>query len=717
MGFWNKGTFGFQLSFGFFMTIALPLLVVGALILLARIDRLNNQADETAHLLAELKAAEIAQTEAELESGVETLVFRYSTIDTYQRALKASQEELDSFDLRRVLRQVLISDPSIFHVRLYSNRYLGIIGQEGSGAGNLSPVTDFTDITATTVSAMYLGRGDEPMLDVVVPIRDSDEPSQILGHIIVTQNQTLAGQGDLPSLYDVFDNQPRIEDMPGAYIGLFSQSGQLIGSSLRSQNAFDDYSSHYVFRSDHNEQITLDRYESTILSEAVVGSYVQVGAPQWVLVIELPQSEVVQSLLSESLPLVAIGFGVILLLNSFWHWNLYRKLALPLRRLAHHVNIFALDDRSTVVTPVDGQAEVALVQNAVAQLTEQVFDMVEQLRGRMESQTRDLTLIHQIAQLSQDIRDERFLIEDALRLLREHLDIVDYGQLFTVDLQANLMHLQFGTGDLGRRLLAQQYRLPLSTDNIVGQVATSGQSLIVGKISQQPPMPQSELLEEMQSEVVVPVRYKDEIVGVLDIHCMDPASFSDKDVSLFETVAAQLGRFMAGMSGDDKLASHLPEQSSWQEYYMQRRLSSLAAQVGGTTRGASGWTPRQKEAIQTGNVVTETTDGKVTFAVPVKLRNEILGAVEWTVEERRFNQSLLQTAVELVDRLALAIDNARLFEQSRRLVARERLVNEISRKLTTQTDVRQILQVAVRELGQALGTPETQISLNISETS
>jgi GAF domain-containing protein len=76
---------------------------------------------------------------------------------------------------------------------------------------------------------------------------------------------------------------------------------------------------------------------------------------------------------------------------------------------------------------------------------------------------------------------------------------------------------------------------------------------------------------------------------------------------------------------------------------------------------------------------------------------------------------MLQTAQDLVDRLSIATDNAQLFEQSQRLVERERLINEITRKLSTQTDVRQILQVAVRELGQALGTTETNITLDIGK--
>jgi GAF domain-containing protein len=68
-------------------------------------------------------------------------------------------------------------------------------------------------------------------------------------------------------------------------------------------------------------------------------------------------------------------------------------------------------------------------------------------------------------------------------------------------------------------------------------------------------------------------------------------------------------------------------------------------------------------------------------------------------------------AVELANRLAVTADSARLFDQSVRAAEREALINEISGKLTQQTEVSQILQVAVKELGQALRVPQTSIRL------
>jgi GAF domain-containing protein len=94
------------------------------------------------------------------------------------------------------------------------------------------------------------------------------------------------------------------------------------------------------------------------------------------------------------------------------------------------------------------------------------------------------------------------------------------------------------------------------------------------------------------------------------------------------------------------------------------------------------------------------------------LRGQTLGAVEWELPAEDFSSNKIQLAQELVSRLAVSLDNARLFQESQRATERERLVNTIATKLTQQTDINAILETAVREVGQALRTPQVTIRLH-----
>ena len=85
--------------------------------------------------------------------------------------------------------------------------------------------------------------------------------------------------------------------------------------------------------------------------------------------------------------------------------------------------------------------------------------------------------------------------------------------------------------------------------------------------------------------------------------------------------------------------------------------------------------------------------------MPITLRGQILGAVEWELPLDDMSDNKLQLAQELANRLAVSLENARLFEESQRATERERIVNSIAAKLTPQTEVSEILQTAVREVG------------------
>ena len=93
------------------------------------------------------------------------------------------------------------------------------------------------------------------------------------------------------------------------------------------------------------------------------------------------------------------------------------------------------------------------------------------------------------------------------------------------------------------------------------------------------------------------------------------------------------------------------------------------------------------------------------------MRGQVLGAVEWEIPVQTLSEEKLELAKELANRLALSLDNARLFQESQRATERERLVNNIAAKLTAQTTINDILQTAVREVGQALHSPEVSIRL------
>jgi GAF domain-containing protein len=98
-------------------------------------------------------------------------------------------------------------------------------------------------------------------------------------------------------------------------------------------------------------------------------------------------------------------------------------------------------------------------------------------------------------------------------------------------------------------------------------------------------------------------------------------------------------------------------------------------------------------------------------AVPVFLRDEVIGAIEIEGDRDFSADETLEITLAVADRLSLTIDNVRLLEHSRQLADRELRVGAISAELQRHNTIDEILSTAVAELGQTLGADHAAIRL------
>jgi GAF domain-containing protein/HAMP domain-containing protein len=103
---------------------------------------------------------------------------------------------------------------------------------------------------------------------------------------------------------------------------------------------------------------------------------------------------------------------------------------------------------------------------------------------------------------------------------------------------------------------------------------------------------------------------------------------------------------------------------------------------------------------------------KTELGIPLKAGDRVIGAldVQHTIAHT-FSTDDIAVLQILADQLAVAIENARLFEETLRRAQREQTVSELTSEVRAHEDLSDMLETAVREMRQALGAKRSRIRL------
>jgi GAF domain-containing protein len=123
----------------------------------------------------------------------------------------------------------------------------------------------------------------------------------------------------------------------------------------------------------------------------------------------------------------------------------------------------------------------------------------------------------------------------------------------------------------------------------------------------------------------------------------------------------------------------------------------------------------RKDEMEYGIGETNTANTQKIMA-PINLRDQIIGQIDlegtgdWTNDQKNLVDAVATQA-------AIALENARLVNESRQIAVRERMLAEINSRIWASTTIDSVLQIAIKELGRRLDASSASIELKMDDSS
>ena len=192
-----------------------------------------------------------------------------------------------------------------------------------------------------------------------------------------------------------------------------------------------------------------------------------------------------------------------------------------------------------------------------------------------------------------------------------------------------------------------------------------------------------------QAAVLVPIIVRGLLDGLIVATAEQPRDFTDSEIRLMRGIAEQLGVVLNNLRLTNEMQATMER-----EALLNRRLSGEA--------WSSYLTARPALTIESGNAAAATQSARLDL--PIVIRGEAIGNFSLADADpnRQWSDEELALLNTIAGEAALAIDNARLIEQTQRVAQRERTINEINTRVRQTIDLDEILKTAVSELGQSL---------------
>ena len=169
-----------------------------------------------------------------------------------------------------------------------------------------------------------------------------------------------------------------------------------------------------------------------------------------------------------------------------------------------------------------------------------LVDKRRQAEEAMAKRATELTLVVQVGTTASTILDTGELLERVANLTKDSFGLY-HAHIYLLDETGETLVLAAGAGAVGEQMVAEGWRIPVDQGkSLPTRVIRMHQGIMVNDVLADPDWLPNPLLPDTQSELAVPLRVSERVLGVLDVQADVLNHFTEDDIRILSTLAAQV---------------------------------------------------------------------------------------------------------------------------------------------------------------------------------
>jgi GAF domain-containing protein len=357
------------------------------------------------------------------------------------------------------------------------------------------------------------------------------------------------------------------------------------------------------------------------------------------------------------------------------------------------VLVNSLNQSLTKQTDIAGnmEAERVSLEQHVQHRTEEIERKMVQIRTAGE-----------ISRAISSVLNPQSLLQQVVDLIHDRFNLYYVGA-FLIEKNGEFAVLQAGTGEAGQQMMEAGHRLPVGGSSMIGWATANKQARIALDVGDEAVRFNNPYLPETRSELALPILGRMSVLGALSIQSIEASAFDADDITILQGIADSLAIALENARLFQQTQENLEEIQSLNRAYLLHGWQEFIDQA-----------EQLSYSFDNTSVPKSEKPGE-NILIPITLRDQTIGQLEIETDsaELSFDEKNLVDAITV--QTALALENARLLQETQQHAAQEEKVNEMTANLSRAATIQDILKTALEELGHLPSITEVSVHLTPPE--